>query len=81
MDRAHPQAQKPTLRDLCREHRVSLFMLAHASGRHPLLIWDIFVGNGTTAEEAHMVLAGFNSIHETSYRLEDIQLTILPKDL
>ncbi len=65
--------EKPSLRALCIEYGVNILALAQASNRHPLLVWDMIVGNPVPREEAHMILCGFNSLRGTSFTLEDIR--------
>ncbi len=68
---------RPSLRSLCLAHRIDLLRLARASNVHPLLVWDVFVGNATSRETVHMLLCGFNELAGTQYTLGDIQVVLL----
>lgn len=68
---------KPTLRDLCRVHRVTMLDLARASRQHPLLVWDVLIGNPTTFQEADILLHAFNALRHTSYDLDDVHILLM----
>ncbi len=67
---------RPSLRMLCLEYGVTILDLARASNRHPLLIWDMLVGNPVSREEAHMILCGFNSLRATSFTLDELRISL-----
>jgi len=68
--------EKPSLRALCIEYGVNIMALAQASNRHPLLVWDMIVGNPVPRAEAHMILSGFNSLRDTSFTLDNISFVV-----
>ncbi len=77
--RMEPAEQKLTLRALCLKHRIALLTLARASNMHPLLVWDMLVGNAVSREMAHMLLCGFNELAGTTYMVDDIQVVLEKK--
>ncbi|MBV9019372.1 MAG: hypothetical protein JOZ71_01520 [Ktedonobacteraceae bacterium] len=70
-------AKKPTLYDLRVKHGGNLRELAQQSGVDGTRVHAMLLNAGVTLPDAHAVLAAFNSINQTSYRLNELDVRFI----
>lgn len=72
-----PQAARHSLRSLCQLHSIHLLELAQASGRHPLIIWDMLRYIPVKRIDALPVVHSINTLRQTQYTVKDLEIPLL----